>query len=424
MAIQQQKISALLASNVSTMVSSQNKSKTPVSQFFTNINHQSYNKQLVWNRFALHTAGRYSYKENNMNKLKRFFEIVTLSAVCALCIQGCVQHDRSTSPPKQPAVGKDTWTNHCGKAITNSCSDLAIFIDNSSNKNYSFIATQGDTHGTITTGITSPIKASGTGQSTLGQTTYGPKGSITLTNATDNISLQVNYQQNYCSSESGTITKSDQKNSGASTIGLTCSEYEGDYGYNHSGCVVCTIDTPEYNAASIQAKYVGENVGCPWQNGPNNAYQVCPPYVDYFDRDSRMLQVLNVKADGLLYNASGKPFDTTYAPVVHSGQAAIFVMGFDGQIYASNNFAVGLFHHSAFFAGGDVAAAGELYVSKGKITKMTNCSGHYLPSNSITKQAIASLTAQGYDNSFPYVSCSTMNLIRDLDYKKTDGSDH
>jgi hypothetical protein len=58
MAIQQQKLSALLESNVSTMVSSQNKIKSPVSKFFTNINHYSYNKPLVWNRFALHTAGR------------------------------------------------------------------------------------------------------------------------------------------------------------------------------------------------------------------------------------------------------------------------------------------------------------------------------------------------------------------------------
>jgi hypothetical protein len=41
-----------LASNVSTMVSSQDKIKPPVSKCFTNINHHSYNKQLVWNRFA------------------------------------------------------------------------------------------------------------------------------------------------------------------------------------------------------------------------------------------------------------------------------------------------------------------------------------------------------------------------------------
>jgi hypothetical protein len=37
MAIQQQKLSALLASNVSTMVSSQNKIKFPVFKCFTNI---------------------------------------------------------------------------------------------------------------------------------------------------------------------------------------------------------------------------------------------------------------------------------------------------------------------------------------------------------------------------------------------------
>jgi hypothetical protein len=52
MEVQQQKLSALLASNVSTMVSSQDKIKPPVSKCFTNINHHSYNKQLVWNRFA------------------------------------------------------------------------------------------------------------------------------------------------------------------------------------------------------------------------------------------------------------------------------------------------------------------------------------------------------------------------------------
>jgi hypothetical protein len=59
MEIQQQKLSALLAINLSTMISSQNKRKTSVSKCFTNINHHSYNKQLLWNRFALHTAGRY-----------------------------------------------------------------------------------------------------------------------------------------------------------------------------------------------------------------------------------------------------------------------------------------------------------------------------------------------------------------------------
>jgi hypothetical protein len=43
MEIQQQKLSALFASNVSTMISIQNKIKSPASKFFTNINHHSYN---------------------------------------------------------------------------------------------------------------------------------------------------------------------------------------------------------------------------------------------------------------------------------------------------------------------------------------------------------------------------------------------
>jgi hypothetical protein len=45
MEIRNQKSSVLVASNASTMVSSQNKRKTPVFKFFTNINHHSYNKR-------------------------------------------------------------------------------------------------------------------------------------------------------------------------------------------------------------------------------------------------------------------------------------------------------------------------------------------------------------------------------------------
>jgi hypothetical protein len=59
MEIQQQKLSALLANNVSTIKFSPNKRKTTVPQFSTNINQHSYNNQLVWNHFALNTTGRY-----------------------------------------------------------------------------------------------------------------------------------------------------------------------------------------------------------------------------------------------------------------------------------------------------------------------------------------------------------------------------
>jgi hypothetical protein len=59
MEIQQQKLSTLLANNVSTIIFSQNKRKSTVPQFSTNLNQHSYKNQLVWNRFALNTAGRY-----------------------------------------------------------------------------------------------------------------------------------------------------------------------------------------------------------------------------------------------------------------------------------------------------------------------------------------------------------------------------
>ena len=55
---QQRTALALMASNVSKIVFSQNKFKTPALTFSTSISHHSYNKQLVWNPFALQTAER------------------------------------------------------------------------------------------------------------------------------------------------------------------------------------------------------------------------------------------------------------------------------------------------------------------------------------------------------------------------------
>jgi hypothetical protein len=58
MEIQNQKSSVLSASNVSAIISIQNKSKTPVFQLSRNNNIHSYNKSLVWNRLAFHAAWR------------------------------------------------------------------------------------------------------------------------------------------------------------------------------------------------------------------------------------------------------------------------------------------------------------------------------------------------------------------------------
>jgi hypothetical protein len=62
MEIQQTPI-VLLARNVNTLISSQNKFKTPTSNFNTNINHISYNKQLVWNRVLTNIVGKRPTKD-------------------------------------------------------------------------------------------------------------------------------------------------------------------------------------------------------------------------------------------------------------------------------------------------------------------------------------------------------------------------
>ncbi|WP_205876622.1 hypothetical protein [Mycobacterium camsae] len=55
----------------------------------------------------------------------------------------------------------------------------------------------------------------------------------------------------------------------------------------------------------------------------------------------------------------------------------------------------GLFHHSSFFGGEDVAAAGELVVRDGKIELVPDHSGHYAPVQLRTQQVLDQLASQG-----------------------------
>ena len=69
--------------------------------------------------------------------------------------------------------------------------------------------------------------------------------------------------------------------------------------------------------------------------------------------------------------------DTSNMTSKFSGKGfAIYVMSPSGEMYADQH-KVGLFHHSSFLAGGDVAAAGEINVVGGKVRRITNKTGHY-----------------------------------------------
>jgi hypothetical protein len=72
----------------------------------------------------------------------------------------------------------------------------------------------------------------------------------------------------------------------------------------------------------------------------------------------------------------------------------IFVMSQNGEMYAGSH-KVGIFHHSSFLAAGQVAGAGELKVSGGKLQHLTNKSGHYLPRVEHNLQVIEELRAAG-----------------------------
>ncbi|NTU83199.1 MAG: hypothetical protein HGA45_28150 [Chloroflexales bacterium] len=71
------------------------------------------------------------------------------------------------------------------------------------------------------------------------------------------------------------------------------------------------------------------------------------------------------------------PFDTSALSTNYAGSGfAIFTMTEDGEIFAAQH-KVSQFHHSSLVAGEAAAAGGELQVRGGKLTRITNKSGHY-----------------------------------------------
>ncbi|WP_234820473.1 hypothetical protein [Mycolicibacterium goodii] len=147
-------------------------------------------------------------------------------------------------------------------------------------------------------------------------------------------------------------------------------------------------ETPYELESSMLPQYVGEQ-----HSGPHG------PGVRYLSEMERESYRVTIR-EGLLYDSQGRLFDTSsgvsaFGP--SSSGRAIFVMDQHGNLYASLYQEAGKFHHSSFFAGGNVAGAGELIVKDGKVTFMTDRSGHYQPGRSRTQQVLDQLTSQGVD---------------------------
>lgn len=140
--------------------------------------------------------------------------------------------------------------------------------------------------------------------------------------------------------------------------------------------------------AEMDPRYVGEHLpgNTVWSLG--RAVQ----YLSSVERQSYRLRVEN----GVVFDAHGRHFDTAGASTLLSGAGrAIFVMGPEGDLYASNYQRQGLFHHSTFFAGAPIAAAGELVVDNGRIILATDLSRHYAPPPEHLDQCLRVLEHRG-----------------------------
>ncbi len=138
-----------------------------------------------------------------------------------------------------------------------------------------------------------------------------------------------------------------------------------------------------YITQAMRQNYIGEHIVSRWGTP-----------VQYLDEVARSAYELTVK-DGLLYDASGKLFDTTASATARGQGKAIFVMDENGRIFASTYQKVGQFHHSSFLAGKPVAAAGEIIVKNGKVIALNNQSGHYRPTAEVVMQFLKELQRRG-----------------------------
>jgi hypothetical protein len=107
--------------------------------------------------------------------------------------------------------------------------------------------------------------------------------------------------------------------------------------------------------------------------------------VDYDDAPESQEKTRVEFRGGLLYRSpthdqADEPADTRDSVTHFSGLGyEIFVVDEQNVMHMASH-KVGKYHHSSLLAGGTVSMAGELQVTKGKVTYLSNKSGHYLPS--------------------------------------------
>jgi hypothetical protein len=133
-----------------------------------------------------------------------------------------------------------------------------------------------------------------------------------------------------------------------------------------------------------------------WSAGDVDKYIIAKEAskVAYLNEDERKGYILN-GGGTMTQGEDDEPFDTSSMFSKHSGKGfGIYVMAQDGTLYADQH-KVGLFHHSSFLSGGDVAGAGEIKVIGGKVQCVTNKTGHYRAGDPELWQVLDELKSRG-----------------------------
>ncbi|HEX4109354.1 MAG TPA: hypothetical protein VHX88_14555 [Solirubrobacteraceae bacterium] len=130
----------------------------------------------------------------------------------------------------------------------------------------------------------------------------------------------------------------------------------------------------------------------------------------WVDRLARNTKVTYLKSDAeraqyavipgpTMTRANGDVLDTGGMYSTFSGSGwAIYVLDAAGNMYVGAH-RVGLFHHTSFTGGKDVAAAGEIKVENGVMRGITNKSGHYRPKEKQISRTLRQLEKAGVKTS-------------------------
>ena len=121
----------------------------------------------------------------------------------------------------------------------------------------------------------------------------------------------------------------------------------------------------------------------------------------------------------LFQGSDNKPYDTRGSWTASSGNNVAILVVKNHQIYTAPH-ELGKFHHSSFFGGHSVDAAGELAVENGVVKKLTLFSGHYRPPRESAKDLLDQLHSMGISlEGLPIKTVEEIKIPVEIDGHKT-----